>query len=94
MRKPILSSCRLAASAALVLLLGAAAGSVRAQGTPDRAVVGTNVKNYANAVLAIMSYTAVLDVTTSSLSINCGTSGNPAFGRTQLLTPFHGLPAR
>jgi len=56
----------------------------RAQGSPERAVVGTNVKNYANAVLAIMSYTAVPDVTTSSLSINSGTSGNPGFGQSQL----------
>ncbi|MFM0053848.1 hypothetical protein [Caballeronia grimmiae] len=56
----------------------------RAQGSPERAVVGTNVKNYANAVLAIMSYTAVPDVTTSSLSINSGTTGNPGFGQSQL----------
>jgi len=56
----------------------------RAQGSPERAVVDTNVKNYANAVLAIMSYTAVPDVTTSSLSINSGTTGNPGFGQSQL----------
>ncbi|WP_096031522.1 hypothetical protein [Caballeronia hypogeia] len=71
---------------AFVLLLSAAgaAGNAYAQTAPDRTVVGANVKNYANAVLAIMSYTAVPDVTTSSLSINNGTSGNPGFGQTQL----------
>jgi hypothetical protein len=51
--------------------------------SPDRTVVGANVRKYANGVLAIMSYTAVPDVTTSSLSINNGTSGNPGLGQTQ-----------
>ncbi len=51
--------------------------------TPGRTFVGANVKQYADAVLAIMSYTAVPDVTTSSLSINSGTTGNPGFGQTQ-----------
>ena len=50
---------------------------------PSRTFIGTNVKNYADGVLAIMTYTAVPDVTTSSLSINSGTSGNPGFGQTQ-----------
>ncbi|CAB3658400.1 hypothetical protein ABIE53_005795 [Burkholderia sp. OAS925] len=60
----------------------------RAQVAPDalssRAVVGGNVKRHADAVLAVMSYTTVPDVTTSSLSINSGTTGNPGFGQTQL----------
>ena len=47
-------------------------------------VVGSNVRQYANAVLSIMTYTTVPDVTTSSLSINNGTTGNPGFGQTQL----------
>ncbi|WP_087043087.1 hypothetical protein [Caballeronia ptereochthonis] len=59
-------------------------GLARAQGVPGRAVVGTNVKDYANAVLAIMSYTTVPDVTTSSLSINSGTTGNSGFAQSQL----------
>ena len=49
----------------------------------NRAVVGTNVKSLANGVLSIMTYTTVPDVTTSSLSINNGASGNPGFGQTQ-----------
>lgn len=84
MRKPILSPSRLRIFSTLVILFTMTAGSARAQGTPDRTVVGTNVQRYANAVLAVMSYTAVPDVTTSSLSINSGTSGNPGFGQTQL----------
>ncbi|WP_235850718.1 hypothetical protein [Paraburkholderia piptadeniae] len=59
-----------------------------AQGTPDqlssRTVIGGNVKQHADAVLAIMTYSTVPDVTTSSLSINSGATGNPGFGQTQL----------
>lgn len=47
-------------------------------------MIGTNVKSLANGVLSIMTYTTVPDVTTSSLSINNGASGNPGFGQTQL----------
>jgi hypothetical protein len=49
----------------------------------NRASVGTNLKSLANGVLSIMTYTTVPDVTTSSLSINNGASGNPGFGQTQ-----------
>ena len=59
-----------------------------AQSTSDqltsRTVIGGNIKQHADAVLAIMTYTTVPDVTTSSLSINNGTTGNPGFGQTQL----------
>ncbi|MGA7776240.1 MAG: hypothetical protein WCA85_00760 [Paraburkholderia sp.] len=59
-----------------------------AQVTPDalssRTVIGGNVKQHADAVLAIMTYTTVPDVTTSSLSINSGSTDNPSFGQTQL----------
>ncbi|KDR41743.1 hypothetical protein BG61_15830 [Caballeronia glathei] len=47
-------------------------------------MVGANVKGHADAVLAVMTYTTVPDVTTSSLSINSGATGNPGFGQTQL----------
>jgi len=46
-------------------------------------IVGGNVKQHANAVLAIMTYTTVPDVTTSNLSVNNGATGNPGFGQTQ-----------
>lgn len=47
------------------------------------AVIGGNVKQHANAVLSIMTYTTVPDVTTSNLSVNSGNTGNPSFGQTQ-----------
>src|ERR1700760_260398 len=84
MRKPSPYLFSLRLFQALVFLLAIGPGLARTQGAADRAVVGTNVKDYANAVLAIMSYTTVPDVTTSSLSINSGASGNPGFGQTQL----------
>ena len=59
-----------------------------AQATPgslsSQTVIGGNVKQHADAVLAVMTYTTVPDVTTSSLSINSGTTGNPSFGQSQL----------
>ncbi len=58
------------------------APSVLAQSAPLR--VGSDVRGHANGVLAIMSYTTVPDVTTSSLSINNGTTGHPGFWQTQL----------
>ncbi len=84
MRNPTFSSWRLRIVRVLVLLAAVAWDAAMAQGAPDRTVVGTNVKRYADAVLAVMSYTAVPDVTTSSLSINSGATGNPGFGQTQL----------
>ena len=81
---PILSRSRLYSLLLPVLFLVVTPSVVYAQvASPDRTVVGANVRKYANGVLAIMSYTAVPDVTTSSLSINNGTSGNPGFGQTQ-----------
>jgi len=59
-----------------------------AQATPgslsSQTVIGGNVKQHADAVLAVMTYTTVPDVTTSSLSINSGATGNPSFGQSQL----------
>ena len=49
-------------------------------------MIGGNVKQHADAVLAIMSYTTVPDVTTSNLSVNNGLTGNPGFAQ----TPFGG----
>jgi hypothetical protein len=50
----------------------------------NRSKLNTNVQEQANSVLAIMSYTTVPDVTTSSLAINNGATGNPGFAQTQL----------
>ena len=77
---------RASSIATLTAFLFLLPGAVHGQAAPlsSQAVVGGNVKNHADAVLAIMSYTTVPDVTTSSLSINNGTTGNPGFGQTQL----------
>ncbi|WP_175105364.1 hypothetical protein [Pararobbsia alpina] len=70
------------------LLLTSLPFQAHAQGTPgqlsSRTIVGGNVKQHADAVLAVMTYTTVPDVTTSSLSINNGATDNPAFGQSQL----------
>ncbi|WP_237165104.1 hypothetical protein [Pandoraea vervacti] len=73
---------RLAALLVVGACLAGGASSVHAQQAPLR--VGTNVRSHANSVLAVMSYTTVPDVTTSSLSINNGTTGDPGFWQTQL----------
>ena len=67
-----------------LLPLPAHAQAVPDQQLSNRTVIGGNVKRHADAVLAVMSYTTVPDVTTSSLSINNATSGNPGFGQSQL----------
>ena len=77
-------SCR-SSSSAWALLPFVICGAAHAQATPNQALLlGANVKSHADAVLAIMTYTTVPDVTTSSLSINSGATGNPGFGQTQL----------
>jgi hypothetical protein len=50
----------------------------------NQTVIGGNVKRHADAVLAVMSYTTVPDVTTSSLAINNGATGDPGFWQSQL----------
>jgi hypothetical protein len=70
-----------------ILAFASLPGTAHAQLSPnqlsDRTVIGGNIKSHADAVLAVMTYTTVPDVTTSSLSINSGTTGNPGFGQTQ-----------
>lgn len=43
-----------------------------------------SIRNQADAVLALLSYSAILDLTASSLSINNAQSGNPSVTMTQL----------
>src|ERR1700741_3255183 len=77
----------LAMSAGLIvalLSLPAHAQQTSGQQLSNRTVIGGNVKQHADAVLAVMSYTTVPDVTTSSLSINNSASGNPGLGQPQL----------
>jgi hypothetical protein len=47
-------------------------------------LVGANVQKRANGVLALMGYQLTPDVTTGSIAINNGTSGNPDFSQTSL----------
>ncbi|WP_372237252.1 hypothetical protein [Burkholderia sp. SRS-W-2-2016] len=72
---------------ALVLALALLPCGAHAQNPPGQlssnTVIGGNVKRHADAVLAVMSYTTVPDVTTSNLSVNNGLTGNPGFAQTQ-----------
>ncbi|WP_217423423.1 hypothetical protein [Uliginosibacterium aquaticum] len=47
-------------------------------------VIGTNVKRNADAVLTLMTFTITPDVTTSSLSLSSGSTGNPNLQMSQL----------
>src|SRR6478609_1382064 len=62
-------------------LLSTECGAQAAPPLSNRTVIGGNVKDHADAVLSLMTYTTVPDVTTSSLSINSGATGNPGFGQ-------------
>ncbi len=55
-----------------------------AQNSPGLVITGANVKKYANGVLSLMSYSVVPDLTSSSLSINNASSGDPGIMMTQL----------
>jgi hypothetical protein len=68
----------------LALIAALLPGASNAQALSNPSIVGGNVKKHADAVLAVMTYTTVPDVTTSNLSVNNGTTGNPGFGQTQL----------
>ncbi|TCK33320.1 hypothetical protein B0G84_7527 [Paraburkholderia sp. BL8N3] len=75
--------CASRTCATLALALLPCASNAQPAPGQSAGVVGGNVKQHADAVLAIMTYTTVPDVTTSSLSVNSGTTGNPGFGQTQ-----------
>jgi len=55
-----------------------------AQSTRTRAIQGVDVTKLANGILALMSYTVVPDVTTSSLSLSNSQTANPSLFMTQL----------
>jgi len=52
--------------------------------SPQFSLINGDLQKRANGVVALMQYTLFSDVTTSSLSISSGTTGNPAFRMTQL----------
>ncbi|KWR89374.1 hypothetical protein [Cupriavidus sp. IDO] len=70
---------------ALLTGLGALAPvQVQAQATPGFRIAGANVQKHANAVLALMSYSVVPDLTSSSLSINNTSTEDPGIVMSQL----------
>ncbi|KAF0814805.1 hypothetical protein IGB42_00860 [Andreprevotia sp. IGB-42] len=64
------------------LFLAVAALSPVAQAAPF-SLPGINMQKQANAVLSLMSYSVVPDLTSSSVSISNGNTGNPEIGMTQ-----------
>ena len=72
----------LAAAVALGLALASAPAMSQIAG-PQFSLIDGNLQKRANGVVALMQYTLFPDVTTSSLSISSGTTGNPAFRMTQ-----------
>jgi len=64
-------------------LLVALAASAPAQNL-DGNVVGSNVKKYANAVLSMMCFSVVPDLTSSFLSIGGGSAGSTSLAMTQV----------
>jgi hypothetical protein len=75
------------ALSALLTGLGALAlvpGLALAQATPGFRIAGANVQKHANGVLALMSYSVVPDLTSSSLSINNTSTEDPGIVMSQL----------
>jgi hypothetical protein len=75
------------ALSALLTGLGALAlvpGLAHAQATPGFRIAGANVQKHANGVLALMSYSVVPDLTSSSLSINNTSTEDPGIVMSQL----------
>ena len=68
---------------AAALALGLVLASAPAMGQQFTLING-NLQKRVDSVLTVMQYTLFPDVTTSSLSITSGTTGNPSFGMTQL----------
>jgi hypothetical protein len=69
---------RFALAVAIVLALGLAPALAMGQ-TPGEefSLINGNLQKRANGILSLMQYTLFPDVTTSSLSINSGSTGNP-----------------
>lgn len=67
----------------MAALLSLASLAALGQAGAGFALDGARLKRAANGVLALMQYSLTPDVTTSSLSIDSGTSGNPGYSVTQ-----------
>jgi hypothetical protein len=76
---------RSALGAALALGLLLASSPAMSQATGGRfTVIDTNIQKRVNGMIALMQYSLVPEVTTSSLSISSGTTGESGLGLTQL----------
>lgn len=73
-----------AALRALAAALLATNGAAQAQGTPGLQLPVANVQKHANAVLSLMSYSVVPDLTSSSVSINNASTDDPGIVMSQL----------
>ncbi|WP_425267433.1 hypothetical protein [Cupriavidus lacunae] len=80
-RSPLFWRAALAGMGAATLL---AAGAAHAQGAPELRLVGANVQRHANAVLSLMAYSVVPDLTSSSLSIKNTSTNDPGIVMSQL----------
>jgi hypothetical protein len=67
-----------------LLLLAGPTSPACAQAGQFRRAAGDHIKQQASAVLGLMSYMVVPDVTTSSLSLSNADTGNPSVAMTQL----------
>jgi hypothetical protein len=75
----------LARHLAVVAIVLTVAGGAAAQVQPRAfEIIGGNVQERANAVLTLMAYSVVPDLTSSFLSIDNSTSGNPELTMTQI----------
>lgn len=68
--------------------LAAACLTATATAAPDFSLVGTNLKERVDAILAVMGFQVIPDVTTTSLSIQNPSSGNPTLLLSQLGAGF------
>lgn len=80
MRLPAAACCIRHAGVPLLLVL--LSGAVQAQ-VLGRAVLGSNVQKLANGIVGVMSYTVAPDVTTSSLAISNGGTGDAGLNMSQ-----------
>lgn len=69
-------------------LAAAACLTATASAAPDFSLIGANLKERTDAVLAVMGFQVIPDVTTTSLSIQNPSSGNPTLLLSQLGAGF------
>jgi hypothetical protein len=71
-----------------VIAICACAGGAQAQTQPPTTVRGERIQKIVNGVLGLTGYSVVPDLTSSSLAIDSGASGNPQITMSQLAGGF------